>query len=275
VSRFRHTTQPFAGVDGRALTLELWQPAQPSAAALPTLLLLDGQWLHEVIDETLAASAGPPLLVASLGFSSAEREVIRPWRARDYTPRAPGPGQCDPRVPQWPCGGADTLLGLIGDRLLPQLVAGHRADPDRCALFGHSYAGLFATFAWLQQPTPFARIYAASPSLWWYWPHMQALASDALAAPRTQALPPLQLFVGDEERWRPTPAQADQTRPPGIPTLDFARQFLAGLASDAAARTTLQVVPGFAHGPMLAWSARHCLRAFAASVAQAVDPGQP
>lgn len=274
MSRFRHTARPFTGVDGRALTLEVWQPVQGHAKALPMLLLLDGQWLHGTIDEALAASTDPAPLVASLGFSSAEREVIRPWRARDYTPRAPGAGQCDPRVPQWRCGGADTLLDLIGARLLPQLVAEHHADPARCALFGHSYAGLFAIYAWLQQPTLFNPVYAASPSLWWYWPHVQALASAALAAPRAQALPALHLFVGDEERWRPIPAQAGQPRPPGIPTLGFARRFLGGLAPDATAVTTLEVVPGLAHGPMLAWSARHCLQHFAASMVQ-VAAGRP
>lgn len=275
MSRFRYSAQPFAGVDGRALTLELWQPAQSAGRPLPAMLLLDGQWLHEVIDETLAASASLSLLVASLGFSSAEREIIRPWRARDYTPRAPGAEQCDPRAPQWRCGGADDLLARIGGQLLPQLVAEYDADPARCALFGHSYAGLFAIYTWLRQPALFSRIYAASPSLWWYWPYLQALASDALAAPRAQSLPALQLFVGEEERWRPLAAQPWQPRPPGIPTLGFARKFLAGLAPKAAAMTTLQVVPGLAHGPMLAWSARHVLQGFTARMVQAADTAQP
>lgn len=274
MSRFRHTAQPCTGVDGRALTLEIWQPARPVAGTLPAMLLLDGQWLHEVIDETLEASAGPPMLVASLGFGSAEREVIRPWRARDYTPRAPGPEQCDPRVAQWRCGGADELLGLIGRHLVPKLVAEYAADPARCALFGHSYAGLFAIYAWLSQPLVFSRIYAASPSLWWYWPHLQALARTAFAAPRTQPPPALQLLVGGDERWRPLPADPGQPRPPGIPTLGFAREFLTGLAPEAAAVTSLQVVSGLAHGPMLAWSARCGMQDFAARMGRAADPAR-
>lgn len=259
--------QPFTGVDGRSMTLDLWKPAPPVDGTLPVMLLLDGQWLHGLIDQTLEAGTSPPLLVASLGFTSAEREVIRPWRARDYTPLAPGPEQCDPRVPEWRCGGADTLLELIGGHLLPQLVADHHADPTRCALFGHSYAGLFAVYAWPRRPMPFSHIYAASPSLWWYWPYLRTLTAAALAAPRTQPLPALQLFVGDAERWRPLPAQPGQPRPAGIPTLGFAREFLATLTPEAAAASSLQVVPELAHGLMLAWAARHCLQDFAARMA--------
>lgn len=147
------------------------------------LLLLDGQWLSETIATTLPQLAATPMLVASLGFSTGDRSQTAPWRARDYTPASPDPRQCDPRNAAWPCGGADTLLGLLRTIVLPLLQREHRADPRRMALFGHSYAGLFSTYAWLHAPSLFSHIYAASPSLWWYWPH----ALDLIGSPQTDS----------------------------------------------------------------------------------------
>lgn len=266
IGDWRCTEHPVTGVDGRDLRLHVWQPAAtpPAAGPLPALLLLDGQWLQDVIAGTLPTLAGAPRLVASLGFSSPERAIIRPWRARDYTPHAPGNQQCDPRRPDWPCGGAPELLAVLQQSVLPLLARAHGADPRRTALYGHSYAGLFSIYAWLQQPTLFERIYAASPSLWWYWPHALTLLHGSSAASQApDTLPPLRLSVGDQERWRPQPAAPGQPRPPGIPTAGFARDFLAALQACGIRQASVDIIPNLEHGPMLAWSARTALRDFA------------
>lgn len=261
-SNWHFTEHPVTGVDGRDLRLRVWQPAAvpPAAKPLPTLLLLDGQWLRDTITEALPALAGAPRLVASLGFNSPERAIIRPWRARDYTPRAPGERQCDPRRPDWPCGGAPELLAVLQDTVLPLLAGEYGADSQDLSLYGHSYAGLFSICAWLRQPALFRRVYAASPSLWWYWPHALTLLRESPAASQApDTLPPLRLSVGDQERWRARPAAPGQPRPPGVPTAGFAREFLAALQAQGVRQASLQVVPGLEHGPMLAWSARQCL----------------
>lgn len=176
-----------AAVPGALLPTSTHTAAQPvpPPTGLPTLLLLDGQYLLQTIPDALPGlAAGAPIQVASLGFASSERTVIAPWRARDYTPAAPGPQQCDPRNAAWPCGGADTLLAVLKAQVLPLLQARHGADPARIALFGHSYAGLFALHTWLTAPSPFCHIYAASPSLWWYWPHLRERVARAPATAR-------------------------------------------------------------------------------------------
>lgn len=180
-----------------------------AAPPLPALLLLDGQYLLQTIPDSLAGlGKGAPLLVASLGFASSERPVIAPWRARDYTPAAPGAQQCDPRNAAWPCGGADTLLEVLKGQVLPLLQARHGADLTRTALFGHSYAGLFALHTWLTAPNLFCHIYAASPSLWWYWPHLRERLGSTHAP---AAMPPA---VPDPDT--ACPAHSDrQTPPPG------------------------------------------------------------
>lgn len=282
----------------------------PFANAFPTLLLLDGQWLTDTIGNALPQLADTPLLIASLGFSTGERSFTAPWRARDYTPASPDPRQCDPRNDAWPCGGADTLLDLLRSVVLPLLQHEHRADPLRTALFGHSYAGLFSTYAWLNAPGLFCHIYSASPSLWWYWPHAldliattrtapiaddgvapgstPAAAADMPASPPAAgreahtrqapgrecnpadesapaALPPLQLLVGADERWRPLPAEPGMPRPEGISTIPFAEQFLQALKTRYPhARTHLDILPDLAHGPMLHASAARCMLGFGA-----------
>ncbi|MDO5058255.1 MAG: alpha/beta hydrolase-fold protein [Lautropia sp.] len=308
------------GVDGRALRLRVWlagsgqhggapaarttpsdSPASPPAGlstarpdtpatgctGLPALLLLDGQYLLQTIPDALPAlRAGAPMLVASLGFASSERAVIAPWRARDYTPAAPGPQQCDPRNAAWPCGGADTLLALLKAQVLPLLQARHGADPARIALFGHSYAGLFALHTWLTAPSPFCHIYAASPSLWWYWPHLRervaraggqnpippsCTSSPATTSPRADGTqpgaplhrPPLTMLVGSAEQWRPLPAQPGQPRPDGIPTAPLAEEIVDHLHQHHPhAHVSLQILPELAHGPMLHAGATLCLADF-------------
>lgn len=283
-----HQEHEFRGVDGRELRLAVWRagPLADSArhtangdetaggtalhadrdAVLPVLLMLDGQWLHDTIVDALQGAASRPMLVASLGFTTGERAVIAPWRARDYTPRAPGEQQCDPRFPAWPCGGADTLLDLLRNEVLPLLEQQYAASSVHRELFGHSYAGLFASYTWLQAPELFSQIHAASPSFWWYWPHVLELIEevrDSASFGSHHARPQLNLMVGDEERWRPMPAEPGQPRPEGIPTVPFAEQFLAAIQQTfPGIDTRLDILPGLAHGPMLFGSAQRCLKRF-------------
>ncbi|MDO4232016.1 MAG: alpha/beta hydrolase-fold protein [Lautropia sp.] len=223
---------PLTGVDGRDLRLRIWVtrageecPTAPASGArrqLPTMLLLDGQWLSETIGQTLLQLADTPMLVASLGFSTGERTFTAPWRARDYTPASPHALQCDPRNEAWPCGGADTLLHLLEHEVLPLLQRQHHANPAHTALFGHSYAGLFSTYTWLRAPALFSHIYAASPSLWWYWPHAinlidaiqpgSAKRAETEASPAGTALPAPTSNAPEQAGAAPARRLSDTTR---------------------------------------------------------------
>lgn len=85
-------------------------------------------------------------------------------RARDYTP-CTWPGQ-----PTWPHGQAPRFYDFLAAELVPFILANYRIDPDGPkVLMGHSYGGLFTTYAFLQQDgsgAPFNAFLAASPSLW-------------------------------------------------------------------------------------------------------------
>lgn len=245
---------------GREYRLRRWRPASPGPAGnIPTLLLLDGQYLDATLEAALRELGSANLQVASLGYRVAERKAIAPWRAHDYTPAAPGAVQCDPRMAAWPCGGADALLSFLKEQVLPLLHQDMPGESGSVALFGHSYAGLFSLYCWLEAPTLFERIYAASPSLWWYWPHMLNLLQSRRTLFETAAVPPIHLMVGADERWRRLPAEPGAERPPGISTVPFAEQFCATQRALGGDKATLSVFEGQAHGPMLHYAARFAL----------------
>lgn len=247
---------------GREYRMRVWQPSAPDPAAeIATLLFLDGQWLDETLDTALAAMPRGNIQVASLGYRVADRRVLAPWRAYDYTPAGPRGLLSDPRTTDWSCGGADDLLDFLQTRILPLLASATPSPSRRVALFGHSYAGLFSLYCWLQAPSLFNRIYSASPSLWWYWPHMltllQARHPDQQVCEGNDT--PVHLFVGTDERWRPLPATAGAPRPHGVSTMPFAQRFYAALQGSGHNNASLRLFEGQTHGPMLHSAACYAL----------------
>ncbi len=268
--QFSSTEQLLVNAAGREYRLRIWRPSRPeSAAPIDTLLFLDGHWLDDTLDAAIAALAPANIQFASLGYRVAERSILAPWRAYDYTPPGPPGRQSDPRNSAWPCGGADALLAFLRTRVMPLLAPAAPAASGSTALFGHSYAGLFSLYCWLNAAPLFSRIYAASPSLWWYWPHMLDLlkARQAGDAPGMGGHAPLHLFVGTEERWRPLPAVPGAPREPGVSTVPFAQSFLAAVLASGHSAATLQLFEGQAHGPMLHAAARYALEHFVATEA--------
>lgn len=266
---FSTTEHALLNAAGREYRLRIWRPSNPEpTAATPTLLFLDGQWLDDTLDAAFAAMPQDGIQLASLGYRVAERTTIAPWRTYDYTPAGPHGQLGDARKADWPCGGADALLGFLQSQVLPLLATATPTGPGPVALFGHSYAGLFSLYGWLQAPALFSRVYAASPSLWWYWPHMLGLLQarhpgDALtAANRT----PVHLLVGTDERWRPQPATPGAPREAGVSTVPFAQRFHAALQASGHDETTLRLFAGQAHGPMLHSAARFAADHFARMV---------
>jgi len=83
-------------------------------------------------------------------------------RTRDLTPE-PGADWAE-RAPT--AGGADNFLLFLSDELIPWVDGQFRTAPYR-VLVGHSFGGLFATYALLTQPEMFDGYISISPSLWW------------------------------------------------------------------------------------------------------------
>lgn len=63
-------------------------------------------------------------------------------------------------------GGAAQFLGFLKDELIPYVNKTYPTDGDNI-LFGHSFGGLFVTYALLKEPNTFKSYIAADPSYWW------------------------------------------------------------------------------------------------------------
>lgn len=75
----------------------------------------------------------------------------------------------------------DRFLAFLADELYPFMVENYRIDTDRLGLFGHSYGGLFATYAALQPSTIFRNFGASSPGILFEKSVIFRMFADAVA----------------------------------------------------------------------------------------------
>lgn len=97
--------------------------------------------------------------------------IHHPSRDKDLTPTA---GE-DSSI----FGGADNFLSFLEKELIPYINKKYPASGTN-TLFGHSYGGLFVTYALLTNPRPFDFYIAADPSFWWDNRYITKLAADKL-----------------------------------------------------------------------------------------------
>jgi len=78
-------------------------------------------------------------------------------------------------------GGAGPFLSFLKSELIPYINKKYPADGVN-TLFGHSFGGLFVTYAMLNDPGVFQSYIAADPSFWWDKHYMNKVAIDKLPA---------------------------------------------------------------------------------------------
>ncbi len=123
----------------------------------PVVYLLDGNaHFHHTtgVAQFLAAQGRMPGVIVVA--------VPNTDRTRDLTPRM----WTDTTTAFPTAGGADDFLRFFREELIPHIDGAYRTAPYRI-LIGHSFGGLFATYALLTQPDLFHAHIAISPSLWW------------------------------------------------------------------------------------------------------------
>lgn len=182
----------------RRVLVRLPASYETTRRAYPVLVVLDAetQFEHTVgLVHFLARDGRIPEMIV-VGIANTER-------TRDLTPPAEvlahvfATARGDTIRRTFPAaGGSESFLGFIEDELLPWVDARWRAAPYR-VLFGHSFGGLFATYAFARPASAFRAFIAASPSLW--WDEGRAVDTVALAAARTDR-DLLYLSMGDEGR---------------------------------------------------------------------------
>lgn len=106
----------------------------------------------------------PEVLLVGIAYEGPPS--YRLHRTRDYTPTFVPDGAYGPEY-QRHSGGGGRFLDFLTDELAPWVEQRYRAAPDGRTIVGHSFGGLFATFALLEKPRLFQRVIAVSPSLWY------------------------------------------------------------------------------------------------------------
>lgn len=208
----------------------------PPPAGHPVLYVLDGNAAFPVASFLARIAAGrrdvtgqvPPLVVG-IGYPG-DADFDFAARRRDYTP---GDGKADTSTAE---GGAAPFLDFIERDLKPLIAARHPVDPQRQALFGHSFGGLFVLHALFARPEGFSTYLASSPSIWWR--DRRVLAGlPALTTVEPERRPRVQVSVGALEDQRP-----QGNYPPDVLAL-LARRPMVSEARSLAAR--LQALPGW------------------------------
>lgn len=164
---------------------EIWVYTPPSHAdqelveTYPVVYLLDGDWYFQVASAFVQYSKGsfklPEMIVVG---------VLNTDRIRDMTPTNATVNMFGDTIQGLEnSGGGSSFLQFFEQELFPFVEQNYRAMPYRI-LVGHSFGGLWAAQALLQEKQQFNAMLLIDPSLWW---NNKELLRD-LTTPLTRAL---------------------------------------------------------------------------------------
>lgn len=147
-----------------------WPEGKAPPEGWPVIYLLDGESVFPgavSLMQRLTCERCPltPGVVVAIDYPGDSR------RERDYRPTVdkvalepnPAGGTYPPGAP----GEAQKFWRFIDAELRPWVAQLWKINPQRQALFGHSYGGLFTTWLFMTSPDAFQHFYASSPSVWW------------------------------------------------------------------------------------------------------------
>jgi predicted alpha/beta superfamily hydrolase len=171
----------------------VWVTTPPGYAdstdPLPLIYVVDGNWAVGLTAPLIVTQADPYLAIApyiqvSIGYAGEEAADWAQVRNRDLVP--PGEPvsdemvatvtsardtgamtqeQADAYLAKLADTRADAFLDFLTAELHPRLQSGWRVSGSGHGLFGYSYGGLFALYAWLRAAAPFATFGAGTPGV--------------------------------------------------------------------------------------------------------------
>ncbi len=153
--------------------------------SFPVIYLLDADYSFAITRNVLRhftdRSQLHDAVIVGIAYPGAEEDMTVYLRNRthDYTPTKAAGGY-GPEIDAL-SGGAGDFLKILSDELLPAIDARYHTDPNARMLVGHSYGGLFATYAMLTRPGLFRDYIVVSPSYWYDDRMMFGLARDYIA----------------------------------------------------------------------------------------------
>ena len=144
-------------------------PACRSAAeGCPVVYMLDAEYSFPlaatIVTHLVDRERIPPVISVAIGYRDKSHYHLN--RTRDYTPFFFAEGGYGPEV-QKVSGGGPHFLKVIQNQIIPYVEKHFPASARHRTLVGHSYGGLFATYAWINAPAWFENFLIVSPSLWY------------------------------------------------------------------------------------------------------------
>lgn len=248
-SAFYHfSVNQFNSADG-ARHYRVWT-AVPNKAAPPTgypvLYMLDGNAVMDRLSDELfkqLAEQSPPLIVA-VGYQTNLPFDLN-GRAYDYTPAV---RKNNETYAGRKSGGSEDFRQLLETRIAAKAEQGLKINPQRRALWGHSYGGLFALDSWISSSF-FHSYYSASPSLG--RDNFALLNSITAVTPASYCAKSLIIMEGSATPGDKRDSNADQV----LTKVNTAITTLKEKGVDAA----VWDFPGLGHGPMFNASFRSAL----------------
>ena len=160
-----------------------------SDGSLPLIYVLDGNWTVGFTAPLIVTQNDPYLSVApyiqvTVGYAGDEAADWSRLRNRDLVPPGEPVGDevvaalqsareagtmtrehVDAYLEQLSDCRADAFLDFLTTELHPRLRSRFRVSDTGHGLFGYSYGGLFALYAWLRSSTPFVTVGAGTPGI--------------------------------------------------------------------------------------------------------------
>ncbi|WP_161956904.1 alpha/beta hydrolase [Sphingosinithalassobacter portus] len=186
---------PFrSAVNGVDYLLYVRVPATYDASpdkSYPTIWLLDADYSFALATSHIEHLADrnhiPDQIVIGIAYAGGYPDPVayRTHRSRDYTPIFSEDGGYGAQF-QARSGGGPDFLKMIETEAMPLIAARFRVDPAQRTLTGHSFGGLFASWALQARPDLFDRYLIVSPSLWYrdQWLIDRETAGAVTALPR-------------------------------------------------------------------------------------------
>ena len=147
-----------------------------SSARYDVLYVLDGEWntsLAKTVRGFLEYGKFIPANIIIAGIPNLYRGNDN-FRDRDFTPT---PLNFSPMS-----GGAANFLSFLKNDLLPYIDKKYLTNKENNTLYGTSLGGLFALYAFFQEPSLFKSYLTVEPSLWWDDGYLNKLAIEKMGS---------------------------------------------------------------------------------------------
>jgi predicted alpha/beta superfamily hydrolase len=232
-----------------------WPEGKAPPEGWPVIYLLDGESVFPgavSLMQRLTCERCPltPGVVVAIDYPGDSR------RERDYRPTVdkvalepnPAGGTYPPGAP----GEAQKFWRFIDAELRPWVAQHWKINPQRQALFGHSYGGLFTTWLFMTSPDAFQHFYASSPSVWWNDRYLLRMAQNWQS---DEGHTQLSISVGGyEQSLQPQEARLPEAKRAGLlkhrgqrAMVDGNREMANALIAKAPHRVDFTLVEGQSH----------------------------